>query len=210
MTDVYHITHIDNLPRIIRANGLWCDAERIRQGFNSVGIAHQQLKDRRARTPVLVGAQGTLGDYVPYYFANRSPMLYSIHKGFVQSYDGGQEDIVYLVSSVEQVAQGDQGWCFTNGHPVEAMTDFYADLTNLDKVDWHLIGHWSWRNTDADPDRKRRKQAEFLVHKSVPWSWFHTIGVMNRKVVYRVQQILGDAGVEHRPRISIKRKWYYD
>ena len=89
MTDIYHITHIDNLPRIIQTKGLWCDAERQRQRFNSIGIAHERLKDRRDRKAVSGDPGGRLADYVPYYFANRSPMLYSIHTGFVEGYNEG-------------------------------------------------------------------------------------------------------------------------
>ena len=42
-----------------------------------------------------------LADYVPFYFAPRSPMLYAIYKCNVQDYTGSQEEIVYLVSTVE-------------------------------------------------------------------------------------------------------------
>ena len=125
MTPIFHVTHLNNLERIIQTNGLWCDAERVSQQFESVGIAHQTLKDRRARTVVTMAAGGTLADYVPFYFANRSPMLYSIHTGHVDGYDGGQKDIIYLLSSVERIAQGDRKWCFSDGHAVEALTEFF-------------------------------------------------------------------------------------
>jgi hypothetical protein len=42
-TPIYHITHGRNLSRIIQTGGLWCDAERIRQGFECVGTAHERL-----------------------------------------------------------------------------------------------------------------------------------------------------------------------
>jgi hypothetical protein len=145
MTTIYHITHLKNLERIVKTKGLWCDAERVKQKFDSVGIAHQSLKDRRARTVVSVAAEGTLADYVPFYFANRSPMLYSIHTGHVEGYDGGQEDVIYLVSSVERVAKGKRQWCFTDGHAVEAVTDFFCDVDELAQVDWEVINHWSWK-----------------------------------------------------------------
>ena len=48
---IYHITNIDNLARIVQTGGLWCDAERVRQGFACIGIAHENLKARRERTP---------------------------------------------------------------------------------------------------------------------------------------------------------------
>jgi len=42
---------------------------------------------------------GCVADYVPFYFAPRSPMLYKLHKGGVPNYTGGQDPLVYLVSS---------------------------------------------------------------------------------------------------------------
>jgi hypothetical protein len=207
MTVIYHITHVNNLEQIIRCQGLWCDAQRVQQAFSCIGIAHQDLKNRRARTIVRAAVRGTLADYVPFYFANRSPMLYSIHTGFVEGYDSGQTSIIYLVSSVEQVVQGNRPWCFTNGHAVEAMTDFFDDVGRLDQVDWPVIDHWSWKNTEEDPDRKRRKQAEFLVHQSFPWSWVESIGVINAQMEQKVAAIL--ANVQHQPPIEVRPNWFY-
>lgn len=206
-TPIYHITHIDNLPRIIETKGLWSDSERVRQGFGSVGIAHQDIKDRRFRKPVPVAAKGTLADYVPFYFANRSPMLYSIHKGYVEGYDGRERDVVYLTSTAEGVARADRQWCFTDGHAVMQFSRFFENLDDLAQVDWKVINDWSWANRDDDPDRKRRKQAEFLVHDSFPWHWTESIGVIDGATARRVQDILADS--DHKPRIRVKKKWYY-
>lgn len=215
MTAIYHITHVTNLPRIIEAKGLWCDAQRVKQGFECVGIAHQDLKVRRSLKPVIsaagasIAAGGNLADYVPFYFANRSPMLYSIHSGFVQGYDGGQKNVIYLASSVERVVRGNLPWCFTNGHAVEAMTDFFDSVDELTQVDWPVIGHWSWKNTDEDPDRKRRKQAEFLVHKSFPWNWVEEIGVISLSMKDQVTALLAGCGCLHQPPVAVRPNWYY-
>ena len=180
---IYHITNINNLPRIVQTGGLWCDAERVRQGFECVGIAHEGLKQRRARTPVrdragrAITAGGVLADYVPFYFANRSPMLYSIHRGNVVGYAGGQAEVIHLVSSVERAVMRDRAWCFTDGHAVEAMTEFLTVTEHLNTIDWDSVRARTWHDTPDFPDRKRRKQAEFLVHGSVPWDWFDRIGV---------------------------------
>lgn len=212
---IYHITHVRNLARIIESKGLWCDAERMRQGFASVGIAHENLKGRRARVFVqrqsgeAVAMGGTLADYVPFYFANRSPMLFSIHTGYVDGYDGGQQEVIYLLSSVERVASGNRSWCFTDGHAVEAVTEFFSDAGDLARIDWEAIQHWSWKNTEADPDRKRRKQAEFLVYQSLPWGWIEEIGVRDLKMRDRVSKIVRKAGPAHAPPIVVRRKWYY-
>jgi hypothetical protein len=209
MLPVYHITHVDNCGRIIRARGLWCDAERFRQHVESVDIAYRRLKDRRSRVPVPVAAGGTLADYVPFYFANRSPMLFAIHAGQVEGYAGGQEQVVYLTSTVESIVRGDRRWAFTDGHAVETLTRFYDSLDHLDQIDWAVVNHWSWKNTEADPDRKRRKQAEFLVHGFVPWTLCDRIGVANEAVCRQVRQVLDESGVDHRPRVVIEPKWYY-
>lgn len=210
---IYHITNIDNLPRIIQTGGLWCDAERLRQGFECVGIAHESLKQRRARTPVrdrggeAVAAGGVLADYVPFYFASRSPMLYSIHRGNVVGYAGGQANVVYLVVSIEQAVAGDRAWCFTDGHAVEAMTEFLTDTEHLNTIDWGAVRAQIWYNTPDDPDRKRRKQAEFLIHGSVPWDWIHRIGVIDQGRSQRVREII--AGAPHQPEVTIEPGWYY-
>lgn len=114
---------------------------------------------------------------------------------------------VYLVTTAERVARGDRVWCFTDGHAVMAMSGYYERLDDLNKVDWDLIGSWSWRDTDNDPDRKRRKQAEFLVHRSVPWGWIETLAVIDRNAAQRVTQALQTAS--YRPSVRIERKWYY-
>src|SRR5690606_28302780 len=105
MTRLYHITHIDNLPGILSDGALCCDRVREEQKKLAISIAHQHIKERRAKRPVqtlegrIVAAGGTLADYVPFYFAPRSPMLYTIDRGNVEGYAGGQKSIVYLVTT---------------------------------------------------------------------------------------------------------------
>ena len=172
-TPIYHITNINNLLKIIQTGGLWCDADRVQRGIECVGIAHKHLKQRRARTVVqnrsgqVVAAGGMLADYVPFYIANRSPMLYSIHRGNVVGYAGGQADVIYLVSTVEQAEAGNRPWCFTDGHAVEAMTDFYASTEHLDKIDWDAIRARIWYNTPDDPDREASEAGRILGNRSV-------------------------------------------
>ena len=64
-----------------------------------------------------------------------------------------------------------------------------------------------WRDTDVDPDRKRRRQAEFLVKDFCPWLLISDIGVVNSSVKSQAEDILAEA--EHKPVINIRREWYY-
>ena len=150
MTPIYHITHIANLPKMLQEDGLLCDAEAERRGLCAQSIAYDTIKERRKRWPVKnlagqpVAAGGVVADYVPFYFSNRSPMLGAIHKGFVPAYQGGQRDVVYLMAHAESVAAAAPNWCFTNGHAVEAVTDFYSQLQDLNQVDWEAVKTWRW------------------------------------------------------------------
>jgi hypothetical protein len=208
------MTHVENLPQIVAEGGLVCDAEAERRELCKQSIAYTELKQRRATRPVeklffgQIAAGGVLADYVPFYFTIRSPMLYAIKGGYVQHFKGRQSDVVYFVSSVEAIAASDRVWCFTNGHAVEGVTEFFDSLADLDKVDWEVIRDWSWQNTLADLDRKRRKQAEFLVHRRVPWKLITKIGVLNRGKGEVVSKLI--AGMDHQPGVTVEPDWYYN
>ena len=109
-------------------------------------------------------------------------MLYSIHKGFVDGYEGGQARIVHLVSSVENVVRAGLGWVFTDGHADIAYTDFFDNLRALDKIDWGIMQSRYWHDTDQHPDRKRKRQAEFLVKEFFPWTMIEYIGLQTAQV----------------------------
>lgn len=201
MTAIYHITHIRNLPLILQDGFLWCDNEKTARHLNPVGIAHEHIKRRRAARDVTACRGGTLADYVPFYFAPRSPMLYTIHKGNVENYREGQEPVLHLVSSTERVAASGLPFTFTNGHAEMLTSSFYEDLADLNKVDWSVMRSHYWNDTANDGNRKWRRQAEFLVHNNFPVSLAEEIGVCSLKMADNVKQILAEAG--------IKFRWWY-
>ena len=119
MPPIYHITSVDNLPGIIKEGGLFCDRDA--KNIQFVSIGHKRIKERRLRKRVPLGPGGVLADYVPFYFAPRSPMLFTINKGNVEGYTGGQEPIVHLVSSTEAVDAEELEWVFTEAIPPAAL-----------------------------------------------------------------------------------------
>lgn len=208
MTAIYHITHLRNLPNILRDGGLWCDAEAVRRKIQPVEIAYTEIKERRTRRKVPIPPGGVLAEYVPFYFCNRSPMLYTIHMGNVPAYRDGQANILHLVGSVDAVAQANLPFVFTDGHAVVQISLFYNDLKDLNQVDWKVVEDWRWHDTEADNDRKRRKQAEFLVKGYFPFSLVQEIGVYSAAIRDRVLPMLEN--LVQKPIVSIQRKWYYD
>lgn len=116
---------------------------------------------------------------------------YAIHKGYVEGYEGDQASILHLVISPEDIANASLDFVFSDGHAVMGYTTFYDDLASLpEAIDWEIMEARVWRDTDEDGDRKRRRQAEFLVYQSVPWSLIRGIGVQNKAVKDNVNQLL--------------------
>jgi hypothetical protein len=205
-TPIYHFTHIDNLARILRSGGLLCHRQLRQKQAPSTSIAYQHIQDRRDLCAVPCGSGGNLHDYIPFYFAPRSPMLYTIHRGNVAGIQD-QKQIIYLVSTIQAVAQAGLPYVFTDGHAVVQYTSFYTDLQRLDQVDWDIMQGRYWYDTPNDPDRKRRRQAEFLVYREFPFSLVHEIGVYHAEMRTRVETILQNS--DHKPAANLRQNWYY-
>lgn len=207
MTPIYHITHMRNLPLILEHGGLLCHTAHAELNLSHVNIAHQTIQDRRATTPVPLAPYGTLHDYVPFYFAPRSPMLFAINKGRVEGYAEGQTPILHLVLSAERIAQEKLPFVFTDGHAIMAFSSFYNDLNKLDQIDWDLMQSRYWHDTFEDNDRLRRRNAEFLVHRFAPWAFIQEIGVSNKTIAARVERQIAEQS--HRPLVKLRGEWYY-
>jgi len=64
-----------------------------------------------------------------------------------------------------------------------------------------------WKDTEDDPDRERRRQAELLVHDRVPWEVIEEIGVMDTRIKARVEELLSRTA--HVPPVTVRPDWYY-
>lgn len=204
-TPIYHITDLSNLSAILDAGGLQCCNVMRGAGQSYTSIAYDSIQDRRSRTIVPCGPRGTLHDYVPFYFAPRSPMLYTIWRGNVPG--ASQSKVVYLVTTIERVMDGGLGFAFTYGHGIMRMSEFYDDIEHLGNVDRPLMNATMWKDTDDDPDRRRRRQAEFLVHSTCPWELIDEVVAINRHVRQEVETLIRDAG--HSTVVRVNSDWYY-
>lgn len=207
VTGIYHITHIQNLPSIIAEKGLSCDRLIANREMAPLGIAHDGIKERRTCRNVPVASRGTLADYVPFYFAPRSPMLYAIHSHWVIGCKAKQGEILHLVSRVEKVVKSGLSFAFTDGQAVVNISRFFENPVDLNKIDWQIMQDKYWRDTIEDPDRKRRRQAEFLVYQFFPWSLVTDIGVQTRQIANAVDALL--QGNPYQPNVLVRPEWYY-
>ena len=206
-TTIFHITHVRNLPRIIAAGGLHAVRSARRHALQFVNIGNLAIKDDRDHIPVPGYPGTTLGDFVPFYFAPRSQMLYMIANGHVEGYAEGEDPVVYRCARAQDVAARALPFVFTDRHARVATARFMNDLSDLGAIDWRLMTSRYWYATDADPDRKPRRQAEFLVQRFVPWDLVVSVATKTEAVRDAVRGAI--AGAQHRPDDRVEPSWYY-
>lgn len=136
---LFHLTHMSNLAPIAQ-DGVRCDTEVTDTGRRFTDVGNQDIKSRRRVRRVPVPPGGVVADYVPFYFAARSPMLYAIHMGNVDTYTGGQSELVYLVTSIDALVDHRLAAIFTDRNAALEVARFGTDLAIIDKyVDWDLM-----------------------------------------------------------------------
>lgn len=143
-----------------------------------------------------------VGEFVPFYYCARSPMLYTINKGNTGLAQGCQKDIVHLVTKIGDVAYAARGWAVSDGNAGADHTAFYATEDALDRIDWPSIRSNDWAG------KTHQKSAEFLVRDRVPWSAIRGIGCFDDEAVERVRLALRGI-TDHTPTIKAIREWYY-
>lgn len=203
---LFHITHISNLESITQNNGLLCR----NKAPTFADSSHLDVQEKRlVIDKIPFGFSQSLHDYVPFYFAPLSPMLSAIHNRKVPN--RVQEDMIYLVNKVSRVVQNNLQFIFSDGHPItKGLSDFFQDVKDLSEIDWELMKAKYWPDTPEDGDRKRRRQAEFLLVNSCPFALISSICVKDQTKLEYAQAILsGAAKNSHKPQVRITKEWYY-
>lgn len=181
---VYRMTHINNVP-FIAANGLWSKLSGVVDP-NFVPIGNTDIINKRTiKQVVVIPPGGTLGEYIPFYFAGHSPMLLNIVTGHGVS-KIPQRDIAFLVCDAIEMTKAGIQYCFTDGNAAHSITKFYNSLKDINKLDWNTIKATIWHNTDEDYDRVRKKMAEFLAKEHIPSNMIKGIIVHNEDAQTKV------------------------
>lgn len=206
---IYHIVHINNLPSIIADGYLFADSEMKKQKKDGMTIGMNKIKERRLSLPLISHNKLYVGECVPFYFCPRSIMLYILYMGNSPDieYHGGQSPIIHLVSdlhkTVEWAEQNGLRWAFTTSNAGARYFEDYADLSELDNIDWQAVRATQWNARDV----KEKKQAEFLVEQRFPWELVEQIGVYSYHEYEQVLDIIGSK--KNGVLTSIQKTWYY-
>ncbi len=215
---LFHITAIENLAGICAQGTLFSKNMISQQAGIYTNIAHQGSQGARAVRPVPNPPGGTIHDYVPFYFAPRSPMLSAIHNGKVANCSLTQEDVIHFESTVERALGHGEPFVIYDRNATKPYSLPYTSLESLDKVAWHLItespqldGYCKYffdRPTiEKYADRLEKRMAEFLVRAQVPLPAMTRIGVINRQKQLQVQQILQTHQVNIP--VAVMPDWYF-
>lgn len=147
------------------------DAAAHESGLLTTEVGQLNIKDRRRQQSVPVPPGGTVSDYVPFYFASRSPMMSSIARGNVPSYQGGTARLIYLLTTLDHLTDLGHQVVLTDRNAAMKVAAYRAfdpaDPVDDGFVDWPLMKERYWANTPEDPQRRERRMAEALVHKRV-------------------------------------------
>lgn len=138
--NIYRMLHIENIPHVL-ANGI-THKDSPNANPNFVEIGDISLISNRNTRQVNVDNGNTfntievitLGDFTPFYFGVKMPMLYVIQQGgnFVEKANK-PEDIVYVACSLQSIVNSELIYYFSDGHPTDFLTTFYNrdEITQL-------------------------------------------------------------------------------
>jgi hypothetical protein len=172
---VYRLTHIDNIPHILRHGITHRKLPLHNPEYISIGDS-SLISARSNRLTEITNGQHvietiSLGEYIPFYFGVRMPMLYVVQMGgnFVPK-AVTPENIVYLACSIAKIDNLGLTFYFSDGHATDNLSTFYNkeliyELPNI--IDWAAVKAKSWSGNE-NLLLKRKKQAEFLIKEDVP------------------------------------------
>ncbi len=186
---VYRMTHIDNIEHILQ-NGI-THRNSPNHNQNYITIGDISLINTRDTKQVTVdngdfldfdASTITLGDFIPFYFGVKMPMLFVIQNGgnFVITSTPASK-IVYMVCPVSRIIKKYENYYFSDGHATDNLTSFYnkTRINDLSKIiEWNAVKASYWGGQD-NLNVKRKKQAEFLVSDDVEPNLIFGFGCYN-------------------------------
>lgn len=201
---VFHFTHLSNLEGIT-ARGLQSDARCRESALTQTEVGSRAIRDRRLELAVGdAGPGGCVGDYVPWYFGPRSPMMFTLSRNNYE-YRQGMDEVVYLVSSVPTIEALGLRWIASDRNAALALAEFVDEEDALvDHVSWPVIAARYWTDYDDGADLRA---AEFLVHEMVPWEAIEAIVAKTEQARTKVLAVTD--GLVHSPRVSVRANWYF-
>jgi len=215
---LFHITAVENLDKICEAGSLVSKNLCAEVGIDYQNIAHRGAQGARAIRALPDPPGGVIHDYVPFYFAPRSPMLSAIENGKVKDCHWRQADIVHFETTVSNICSDGREFVFYDRNATLPYSEPYTDLARLDVIAWDLLmdspsldGYCKYffdrPSVPKHADRMEKRQAEFLVKDVVPLEQFTRVGVIDEQRAVEVIAIFARNRVKLP--VQVMRNWYF-
>ena len=202
---IFRITHIENVPWILR-HGLHCQSsDQVDPGYVSIG--NPDLIAKRVSRSVPIHPHGTLADYIPFYFTPYSIMMYNIKTGYHGGIPRPNSEIAIMVASLRRLAKGGVSVVYTDRHAYLATAGFFSSMDDLDEIDWQVLQRRDFRRDPERPEKTDRYQAEALIHEYLPVDRLAGIVCYTEKGVQTLEREVREAQIELR--IANLPDWYF-
>ncbi len=183
ITELYYITHIDNLASIL-AHGVLSHAKMEAEGVHSTPIYDVEIVSRRnsKTTP----DKRNLWSYANLYFQPRNAMMYRV----VHEKDPKNLAVIGVSSKVFN----EQGLFITDGNAAHETTQFYHPSKGLEilRQQWSIIRNDWWNRDDGS---KRKIMAACLIPEQVKPEYIQNIYVASNSARDAIQKNIGDVNI---------------
>ncbi|WAB90344.1 DarT ssDNA thymidine ADP-ribosyltransferase family protein [Pseudomonas citronellolis] len=198
----YHFSSIENLDSIIEL-GLLSTNQKLQRNVTHVDVAAAGIQCRRGAMEV-PGSQGRyVHDYVPFYFAQKTPMQLSV----ILKKNVDQQFLIYFAVPL-RIIDARQGVFFTNA---SANTDvpprFFGatESERLNDLNWPIIENAKWKY--PDDNERHQKMAELLVPDYVSMGEVAYIVAWNDDFAQHIRDRFAEKGVAC-PQV-VCNSWHY-
>ncbi len=169
---LYRMTHIENIPHILSHGITHKNSPNSNPDYVTIGDTSIIETRRNKRVTVNNGdylnpiTEIVLGDFIPFYFGVRMPMLYVVQAGGNNVLQPTPPTkIIYLMCMLTQVGGSSGEFYYSDGHALTTYTSFY-DSTKLNElpniIDWEAVASHYWGGSE-NLVRKTKKEAELLI-----------------------------------------------
>lgn len=189
---VYHLTSIAALRSIVEGGKIECRNHL--QDRETIGDRELSKRRHLVSVPTLSGRPRTLDNYVSFYFASFTPMLFRLVKNPYE-WTPPVEELVILRAPLTAFVDA-RPIVFTDGHSMcpQPPAHAYTLLSHLGAVDFDLIGSGSWKVDDPaeTKERRRRYAAELLALYDVPFGLVDRCAVLTSEAADNARQAVGE------------------
>lgn len=191
---LYHMTHIDNLKKMIETGCILSHNKIKNSEINHVDISDNSVNTKREKSEPIYNF--SIHDYVPLYINPKNPMLFK-RKNI-------QDEIILIAVDKKKIFYSNS--IFTDGNAASNKTLFFNELSDLEKLDWKCINDEYWNDYE---DGKRKKCAEVLVKDRIDFPSVKRIICNNDTTAQRIVNLLHKNELFHLD-IVINKDMYFN